>query len=45
MDTQELNEVGPVTEQVFEATRLTKNLKEFMRGEGYPQDQIKRIVE
>lgn len=26
MDTQELNEVGPVTEQVFEAKRAIKNL-------------------
>lgn len=44
-DSQELNETGPVTEQVFESNRLIKNLKEFMKSEGYPPEQIKRIVE
>ena len=38
MDAQELNEVGPVTEEVFEANRLIKNLKDFMRSEGYPEE-------
>ena len=45
MDAQELNETGPVTEQVFEANRLIKNLKDFMRTEGYPEEQIKKIIE
>ena len=44
MDAQELNEIGPVTEEVFEANRLIKNLKDFMRSEGYPEEQIKRIM-
>ena len=45
MDAQVLNEVGPVTEEVFEANRLIKNLKDFMRTEGYPEAQIKRIMD
>jgi len=42
--TDELNEVGPITEHVFEARRLMKNLQDFMRSEGYPEEQIKAIV-
>ena len=34
-----------MTEQVFESNRLIKNLREFMKSEGYPPEQIKRIVE
>ncbi len=34
-----------MTEQVFEANRQIKNLKDFMRTEGYPEEQIKKIVE
>lgn len=45
MDAQEMNETGPVTEQVFEGNRLIKNLRGFMKTEGYPEEQIKRIVE
>lgn len=45
LDSQEQNEVGPVTEQVFEANRLMKNLKDFMKEEGYTDEQIKRIPE
>jgi hypothetical protein len=32
---QELNETGPITEHVFEAKRLMKNLKDFMISEKY----------
>lgn len=42
---QELNATGPVTEEVFEANRLIRNLKDFMRTEAYPEEQIKRIVD
>ena len=45
IDAQEQNEVGPITEQVFEANRLIKNLKDFMIDEGYPEEQIKRVIE
>jgi hypothetical protein len=38
MDAQELNETGPVTEEVFEAERLIGNLKDFMRSEGFPEE-------
>ena len=41
---QELNETGPVTEEVFEANRLMRNLKDFMRTEGFPEAQIKAIM-
>jgi hypothetical protein len=41
---QELNETGPVTEEVFEANRLIRNLKDFMRTEGFPEPQIKGIM-
>lgn len=41
---QELNETGPVTEEVFEANRLIRNLKDFMRTEGFPEAQIKAIM-
>lgn len=30
IDAEELNETGPITEHVFEANRLFRNLKEFM---------------
>ena len=42
---QEVNEVGPITEHVFEANRLKKNLIDFMRSESYPEELIKKIVE
>jgi hypothetical protein len=32
---QELNETGPITEHVFEAMRLNRNLLDFMKSEGY----------
>ena len=38
---QELNETGPVTEEVFEGKRACKNLLEFMRFEGYDEEEIK----
>ena len=37
---QEMNEVGPQTEHVFEATRLMHNLVEFMRDEHYTEEEI-----
>lgn len=36
----EVNTVGPITEQVFEANRAIRNLKAFMLGEGYTKDEI-----
>ena len=38
--TQELNEKGPVAEELFEARRLLKNLVDFMRSEGIPEERI-----
>lgn len=38
VDKDELNLTGPVTEQVFEANRQIKNLKDFMLSEGYPEE-------
>ena len=38
--TQELNETGPITEQVFEANRCIRNLKNFMRDESFTEEQI-----
>jgi hypothetical protein len=40
---QEMNEVGPQTEYVFEAKRLMVNLIEFMRDEHYTEDEINRL--
>ena len=37
---QEMNEVGPQTEYVFEAKRLMHNLIEFMRDEHYTEEEI-----
>lgn len=37
--------MGPITEHVFEANRLKKNLIDFMRSESYPEELIKKIVE
>jgi len=37
---QELNETGPITEQVFEARRTIRNLKGFMRSENYTQEEV-----
>lgn len=37
---KEMNEVGPVTEQVFEANRAIRNLKEFMSKEGFTKEEI-----
>ncbi len=35
-----MNEVGPVTEEVFEARRTIHNLTEFMRSQRYPEEEI-----
>lgn len=35
-----MNEVGPVTEEVFEARRTIHNLTEFMRNQRYPEEEI-----
>lgn len=35
-----MNEVGPITEHVFEAKRLMYNLLEFMRNEHFTEEQI-----
>ena len=32
-----MNDTGPVTEHVFEADRMFKNLKSFMKDEGFTQ--------
>lgn len=45
MQSQELNEVGPITEHVFEALRLIRNLQDFLRDEGYPEEIIKKMIE
>ena len=37
---QEMNEVGPVTEEVFEAKRTIYNLTEFMRNQRYTEEEI-----
>jgi len=39
-----LNEVGPITEHVFEAQRLKRNLQDFLRDEGYPEENIKKLT-
>lgn len=36
----ELNQTGPVTEEVFEADRTIHNLKDFMRKERYTEEEI-----
>ena len=41
---QELNETGPVTEEVFEARRCIYNLMDFMRMEGYPEEEVRGTV-
>lgn len=41
---QEVNETGPITEHVFEANRLMRNLKEFMRSEGIPEEVIRTMA-
>lgn len=38
---QELNEHGPETEPVFEAQRICHNLLDFMRHEGYTEEEIR----
>ena len=40
IDKQDLNEVGPVTEQVFEANRTIRNLKDFMASENFEPEEI-----
>ena len=42
---QEVNETGPVTEEVFEANRTITNLKAFMRKENYTEEEIAKKVE
>jgi len=37
---EEQNTVGPITEEVFEANRTIKNLKDFMRKEHYTEEEI-----
>jgi len=37
---QELNETGPVTEQVFEANRAIKNMIAFMNSENFTPEEI-----
>ena len=37
---QDMNEIGPQTEYVFEAQRLMHNLIEFMRDEHYTEEEI-----
>ena len=37
---QEMNETGPITEQVFEANRTIKNLTDFMRNENFTPEEI-----
>ena len=41
----EMNAVGPITEQVFEAQRTIHNLKQFMKKESYGQERIAKEVE
>lgn len=36
----DLNQTGPVTEEVFEANRTISNLKDFMRKERYTEEEI-----
>ena len=36
----ELNQTGPVTEEVFEADRTISNLKAFMRKERFTEEEI-----
>ena len=43
IDKQNLNEIGPVTEQVFEANRAIRNLKDFMSSENYEPEEIDSI--
>ena len=38
---QDLNETGPVTEHVFEARRIVKCLMDFMREEGYTEEEVR----
>lgn len=37
---QELNDEGPVREQVFEHRQVLENCKNFMRDEGYTDREI-----
>lgn len=39
-----MNETGPVTEQVFEAKRIIKCLSDFMRNEGYTEEEVRDKV-
>jgi hypothetical protein len=42
---QEINENGPVTEDVFEARRMNKNLQAFMSSEGFTPDEVAEKLE
>jgi bacterioferritin (cytochrome b1) len=37
---EDLNQTGPITEEVFEANRTIKNLKDFMREQHYTEEEI-----
>ena len=39
---QDMNEVGPITEFVFEAKRTHHNLKEFMKMEHFTPEEIQK---
>lgn len=41
---EDLNQTGPVTEQVFEANRTIRNLKSFMAKENYTPEEIAKKV-
>jgi hypothetical protein len=38
-----MNEVGPVTEEVFEALRTNYNLTDFMRNQRHTEEEILSI--
>ena len=42
---EELNQTGPITEQVFEANRTIHNLKSFMRKENYTEEEIAKTFQ
>jgi hypothetical protein len=40
----ELNEEGPVREEVFEQRQILENCKNFMRDEGYHEKEIEQVL-
>ena len=42
---EELNEVGPITEYVFEQNRTMRNLIDFMKKEHFTEEEVKSTLQ